>query len=66
MKENARHYISIDGESVPYAPFQVEVSPLHVSLLTLSDDEWLAPSIRARTIDSHASRYASTATSPDS
>lgn len=66
MKKNARHYISIDGESVPYAPFQVEVSPLHVSLLTLSDDEWLAPSIRARTIDSHASRYASTATSPDS
>ena len=52
-----RRFLSVDGEMVPYAPIQVEVSPLRITLLTLSDDEWSAPSIRAHTIQAHASRY---------
>ncbi|WFD31118.1 sphingosine kinase [Malassezia sp. CBS 17886] len=39
-------YLSIDGESKPYGPVQLEVSPLRIRMLTLSDDQWRAPTIR--------------------
>ena len=32
------HYLSIDGEMVPYGPFQVEIAPLCMHLCTLDDD----------------------------
>ncbi|KAI3623028.1 LCB4 [Malassezia furfur] len=37
------HYLSIDGEMVPYGAFQVEVAPLRMMLASLDDDEWHAP-----------------------
>lgn len=37
------HYLSIDGEMVPYGAFQVEVAPLRMVLASLDDDEWHAP-----------------------
>ncbi|KAI3618529.1 hypothetical protein CBS9595_002892 [Malassezia furfur] len=37
------HYLSIDGEEVPYGAFQVEVAPLRMTLASLDDDEWHAP-----------------------
>ncbi|PKI82347.1 sphingosine kinase [Malassezia vespertilionis] len=43
VHDNAQHYLSIDGEMMPYGPFQVEISPLFLRVLTLSDGEWHAP-----------------------
>lgn len=32
------HYLSIDGEAVPYGPVQIEISPLCMHVLSLDDD----------------------------
>ena len=49
---SARHrYISIDGEKAPYAPFQAELSGLYMTLLSLDDNEWRAPSLRPPMLD---------------
>lgn len=53
-------YLSIDGEMMPYAAFQVETSALSLRLLSLDDDEWHPPSLRSPTLDTHGPRYAST------
>lgn len=52
---DAKHrYISIDGEKAPYAPFQAELSNLYMTLLSLDDDEWRAPSLRPPMLDAQA------------
>ncbi|WFD04332.1 sphingosine kinase [Malassezia obtusa] len=56
-----QHYLSIDGEMVPHAPFQVEVSPLQLTLLSLDDDEWRAPILQPPTAREHARRAAARA-----
>ncbi|WFD36977.1 sphingosine kinase [Malassezia cuniculi] len=38
MSHKGSHYLSVDGEMVPYGPIQVEACPLCVHLLTLDDD----------------------------
>lgn len=57
-KKKAQRYLSIDGESVPYAPFQVEISQLRATLLSLTDDTWTPPCLT--TVESHGVRYAHT------
>lgn len=49
-------YLSIDGERVPYAPFQVEVSPLSLQLLSLDDEEWKAPILHPPAVRQHEAR----------
>lgn len=56
-KKKTRRYLSIDGENVPYAPFQVEISQLRATLLSLKDDAWKPPCLT--TVESHGARLAS-------
>lgn len=46
-------YLSIDGEMLPYGAFQVEITPLALQLLSLSDTEWTAPVLRTPTVRAH-------------
>lgn len=50
------HYLSIDGEMLPYGPFQVEVAPLCIRLLSLSDEEWQAPILGRPAVAAHRER----------
>ena len=50
-KSERHRYISIDGEKAPYAPFQAELSELYMTLLSLDDNEWRAPSLRPPMLD---------------
>ena len=51
------NFLSIDGERVPYAPFQVEVSPLQLSLLSLDDEIWRTPALISPASSGHASLF---------
>ena len=56
-KDRGRRYISVDGEQVPYTAFQAEVSPLHVLLLSLEDEDWQPPNLKSPTVHTHKDRY---------
>ncbi|WFC97328.1 sphingosine kinase [Malassezia yamatoensis] len=52
-KPTRDRYLSIDGESMPYGAFQVEVSRLKMVLLSLDDDVWRAPILQSPAATKH-------------
>ncbi|WFD41407.1 sphingosine kinase [Malassezia psittaci] len=48
-----QRYLSIDGESMPYGAFQVEVSRLSMVLLSLDDEVWRAPILQPPAASKH-------------
>lgn len=45
---NHSRYLSVDGEMLPFGPFQVEVCQRQWHLVSLEDDEWRSPALAPR------------------
>lgn len=53
------HFVSVDGESLPYGPLQIEVAPLAAHFLALRDAHWQPPALARPAVARHAASHGS-------